>query len=196
MRVSRARAEENHRAVIEAAARLFRERGFDGIGLNGLMNAVGLTRGGFYKHFESKEELVIEASDRALAASVGKFASVVETTQTDPFVELVRGYLSPSHRDSRSDGCALAALSSDVARQGPAVRRCFVAGINAYLDILERAMSAAPGAKRSSPIAALATMVGGLLLSRLVEDGALSTHILDASADSLIGGAAGKTPSK
>ena len=187
MKVSRAQAEENRRAVIAAAARLFRECGVDGIGLNDLMNAAGLTRGGFYNQFESKEDLVVRASERALAVNVAKWVEIVEGEAKYPFAKLVRAYLSGDHRDRTGEGCAFAALGSDASRQSRAVRLSFEAGVNAHLDVVHRAMSEEScDADRDASIAALSTMVGALLLSRVVEDKTLSKRILDAATSSLL----------
>jgi len=182
MRVSRVQADKNRLAVIDAAARLFRERGFNGIGLDEVMKAAGLTHGGFYKQFKSKDELTVEACDRALATSVEVWAQTVKSAGADPFAALIRSYLSKSHRDDGGKGCPLVALGADAARHSPTLRRSFEAGIKAHLDVLDRTMPAA----RDSSIAALSMMIGALLMSRVVEDKALSRRILDAAARSLL----------
>ena len=182
MRVSRVQAEKNRLAVIDAAARLFRERGFNGIGLDEVMKAAGLTHGGFYKQFKSKDELTVEACDRALATSVEVWAQTVKSAGADTFEALIRSYLSKSHRDDGGKGCPLVALGADAARHSPTLRRSFEAGIKAHLDVLDRTMPAA----RDSSIAALSMMIGALLMSRVVEDKALSRRILDAAARSLL----------
>ena len=182
MRVSRVQAEKNRLAVIDAAARLFRERGFNGIGLDEVMKAAGLTHGGFYKQFKSKDELTVEACDRAHATSVEVWAQTVKSAGADPFAALIRSYLSKSHRDDGGKGCPLVALGADAARHSPTLRRSFEAGIKAHLDVLDRTMPAA----RDSSIAALSMMIGALLMSRVVEDKALSRRILDAAARSLL----------
>ena len=187
MRVSRVQAEKNRLAVIDAAARLFRERGFNGIGLDEVMKAAGLTHGGFYKQFKSKDELTVEACDRALATSVEVWAQTVKSAGADPFAALIRSYLSKSHRDDGGKGCPLVALGADAARHSPTLRRSFEAGIKAHLDVLDRTMPAVSGAAaRDSSIAALSMMIGALLMSRVVEDKALSRRILDAAARSLL----------
>lgn len=195
MRVSREQAEENRRTVIDAAGRLFREHGFDGIGLSDLMSAAGLTHGGFYKQFSSKDDLIVQACDRVLAAGADKWAGVVENADDDhdAFAQLITQYLSRSHRDNVGDGCAFAALGSDAARHGMALRRSFEAGIKSQLEILERAARASPSrGAQSDPVVALSTMVGALLLSRVVKDEVLSRRILDAAIGSLLG--RGSTP--
>jgi TetR/AcrR family transcriptional repressor of nem operon len=180
-------AEKNRVAVIDAAARLFRERGFNGIGLDEVMKAAGLTHGGFYKQFKSKEELTVEASDRALANSAKVWAQTVNSGGADPFAALILSYLSCGHRDDGGECCPLVALGADAARHSPALRRSFEAGIKAHLDVLDRTMTVVSAtAARDSSITALSTMVGALLMSRVVEDKALSRRIRDAAARSLL----------
>ena len=187
MRVSRAKAEENRRAVIDAAGRLFRERGFDGIGLNDLMGAAGLTQGGFYKQFESKADLIAQACQRALAEGADKWARTVDGPGEDPFAELVGRYLTYNHRDHVGEGCAFAALAPDAARQGGPVARSFEAGLRAQLEQLDRAMKASPShGTHDDPVVVFSTMVGALLLSRVVEDEEFARHILRAAARSLL----------
>ena len=187
MRVNRAQAEKNRHAVITAAARLFRERGFAGTGLDEVMKAAGLTHGGFYKQFKSKKELTVEACDHALADSAEVWAHTVKSAGADPFAALIRSYLSGSHRDDGGEGCPLVALGADAARHSPALRRSFEAGIKAHLDVLDRITPAVSTvAARDSSITALSMMVGALLMSRVVEDKALSRRILGAAARSLL----------
>ncbi len=187
MRVSRAQAEENRRTVIEVASRLFRERGFDGIGLNDLMKGAGLTQGGFYKQFESKDDLIVQASSKALESGVANWAGIVSKAAGKPLRALLRFYLSDAHRHEKADGCALAALAPEAARLSPALRQAFEAGINNHLDILDGLMTPAPGQDvRDQSIAALSTMVGALVLSRAVDDEQLSNRFLKAAAESLL----------
>ncbi|MFM0739393.1 TetR/AcrR family transcriptional regulator [Paraburkholderia xenovorans] len=187
MRVSRAQAEENRRAVIEAAGRLFREHGFDGIGLNDLMGAAGLTQGGFYKQFRSKDDLAVQACERVLAESSEKMASVVESGADDPLASIVGQYLSCEHRDNVGEGCLFAAVGPDAARHSPALVQTFEASIKSYLQILDAAIqSSPPHGAQSDPAAVLSTMVGALVLSRLVKDENLSRQILDSATGSLL----------
>jgi len=192
MRVTRAQAEENRRTVIETAARLFRERGFDGIGLADLMGAAGLTHGGFYKQFRSKDDLAAQACAHALAASTERWTRTVEDAKTaggDPFAQLVGRYLSRAHRDRVGEGCALAALGPDAARHSQAVGRAFAASIESHLGILEQAMRASPsGVAQDAPVVVLSTLIGALVLSRLAQDETLGRRILDEAARSLLGG--------
>ena len=188
MRVTRAQAEENRRTVIDAASRLFREHGFDGVGLTDLMRAAGLTHGGFYKQFSSKDDLVAQACDRALTNGVDQWRRVVDSGGKDPLADLVHTYLTRSHRDRLDDGCMLAALGSDVVRRDEALQQRFERAIRAHAATLDRAIHTSPAREGATdPLAVLSTMVGALLLSRMVEDEALSGQILDSAAASLLG---------
>jgi len=190
LRVTRAQAEQNRRTVVATAGRLFREHGFNGIGLSDLMSAAGLTHGGFYKQFGSKEDLQVEACDTALAASAEKLSKVIENAEGDPFAALVGQYLSRAHRDNISEGCAFAALGADAGRHNKALLRSFEAGIKNHLDLLQRARGESSSSReaQNDAVVALATMVGALLLSRAVHDEALSRQILDAATGSLLKG--------
>jgi TetR/AcrR family transcriptional regulator, transcriptional repressor for nem operon len=186
MRVSREQADKNREHVIDVASRLFRERGFEGIGVADLMKEAGLTHGGFYGQFKSKEDLKIQASRRALSRNKDRWAKVLAETPSEKLSALARFYLSDAHRDRRGEGCALAALGGDAPRYGPELQAAFKDGIEGYLELLDDIMSASSGEKRrDKTIVALSTMVGALVLSRAVGDEALSQKILSAAADEI-----------
>ncbi|MFL5023815.1 MAG: TetR/AcrR family transcriptional regulator [Microvirga sp.] len=183
MRVSREQADKNREHVIDVASRLFRERGFEGIGVADLMKEAGLTHGGFYGQFKSKEDLKVQASRRALSRNKDRWAKVIAETPSEKLAALARFYLSDAHRDRRGEGCALAALGGDAPRYGPELQAAFKDGIEGYLEFLDGIMSASSGEeRRDKTIAALSTMVGALVLSRAVGDEALSQKILSAAA--------------
>src|SRR3569833_2922457 len=138
MRVNRAQAAENRQKVINTASHLFRERGFDGIGLKDLMEGAGLTQGAFYKLFASKEDLAAQASRRAMASAFSRVSAAAAANPDDPLGAVVALYLSTEHREERMDGCPVAALGPDAARQGADVRASFEAGIREYLEMLGR----------------------------------------------------------
>jgi len=189
MKVSRAQSEENRQTVIATASRLFRERGFDGVSLSDLMKAAGLTHGGFYNKFESKEDLAAQACTAALDNSRIKWTRVALKAQADPFASLVRDYLSERHRDNVGEGCTFASLGTDAMRHGAKLCEVFESEIEAHLDILDNLQTQEPDeATRDTSIAALATMVGALLMSRVVTNPALSRRFLEASAQSIIAG--------
>ncbi|WP_404290755.1 TetR/AcrR family transcriptional regulator [Microvirga sp. RSM25] len=186
MRVSREQADKNREHVIDVASRLFRERGFEGIGVADLMKEAGLTHGGFYGQFKSKEDLKIQASRRALSRNKDRWAKVLAETPSEKLSALARFYLSDAHRDRRGEGCALAALGGDAPRYGRELQAAFKDGIEGYLELLDGIMSASSGEKRrDKTIVALSTMVGALVLSRAVGDEALSQKILSAAADEI-----------
>jgi TetR/AcrR family transcriptional regulator, transcriptional repressor for nem operon len=186
MRVSREQADKNREHVIDVASRLFRERGFEGIGVADLMKEAGLTHGGFYGQFKSKEDLKVQASRRALSRNKDRWAEVLAETPSEKLAALARFYLSDAHRDRRGEGCALAALGGDAPRYGPELQTAFKDGIEGYLELLGGIMSASSDEKRrDKTIAALSTMVGALVLSRAVGDEALSQKILSAAADEI-----------
>ena len=188
MRVSRDQAEKNRQTVINVASQLFREHGFDGIGLKDLMEAAGLTQGAFYKQFESKEDLAAQASGRAMERAFNRFSAAGAANPDDPLGAAIALYLSTEHRDERMDGCPVAALGSDAARQGADVKASFEAGIRKYLEMLslwiDEPDGKEPGAKA---MAILSTMVGAMVLSRAVNDEHLSKQFLQAAAKSAMG---------
>ena len=192
MRVSRIQAEENRQTVIDTASRLFREHGFDGIGLKDLMEAAGLTQGAFYKQFASKDDLAAQASERALESATRRWSAAAEANVKDPLGAVIAFYLSSGHREERMDGCPVVALGSDAARQGADVKASFEAGIREYLELLGRWVGDGDGDEPSGKaMAILSTMVGAVVLSRAVNDERLSKQFLQAAAKSVMGLSAG-----
>lgn len=186
MRVSRAQAEENRQNVIDVASRLFRRHGFDGIGLKDLMEAAGMTQGAFYKQFTSKEDLIAEASARAMESANRRWSNAVGGNASDPLSAVIAFYLSNGHRKEKLDGCPLVALGSDAARQSAEVKASFEAGIREHLDVLaEDLLDAGTDKKRERAMAILSTMVGAVTLSRIVNDPRLAQSLLDAAAESV-----------
>src|SRR4051794_10839436 len=186
MRVSRVQAAENRETVINVASRLFREHGFDGIGLKTLMEAAGLTQGAFYKQFASKEDLTAEASRRALESANLRWSAATAAKPDDPLGAVIAFYLSADHRDEKMDGCPVVALGSDAARQGTRVKAAFEAGIKEYLEVLGRLIAETDGEEpkgkdKGKAMGILSTMVGAVTLSRVVNDPDLARAILDAA---------------
>ncbi len=189
MRVSRVQAEENRQTVINVASRLFRERGFDGIGLKDLMESAGLTQGAFYKQFASKDDLAAQASKRALESASRRWAAAAAANPTDPLGAVIAFYLSMEHREEKMDGCPIVALGSDAARQGVDVKASFEAGIKEYLELLGSWVGDADGEEPSGKaMAILSTIVGAVVLSRAVNDERLSKQFLQAAAESVLMG--------
>jgi TetR/AcrR family transcriptional repressor of nem operon len=177
MKVSKTQALENRAHIVETASTLFRERGYDGVSVADLMAAAGFTHGGFYKHFGSKADLMAEAAGVGFSRAVGYLAGV-------DGAQYIKEYLSRPHRDSRGDGCTLAALSGDAARQPESIKKAFAEGIESELATLAREDGAlSKGAKRAARakrIDTLAHVVGALMLSRACpDDSPLADEILD-----------------
>lgn len=177
MKVTKAQAQENRERIVETASMLFRERGYDGVGVAELMATAGFTHGGFYKHFGSKADLMAEAA----ACSFAK--SAAQTTQLD-IADFVQQYLSREHRDAPGSGCTMAALCADAGRQPDLIKQTFAAGIEQQLatlagndsDLSETEQREA----RARRIAAMAQVVGAIVLSRACpDDAALADEILD-----------------
>ncbi|MGH7073234.1 MAG: TetR/AcrR family transcriptional regulator [Stellaceae bacterium] len=188
MKVSREQATENRERIVKVAAKLFRERGFDGIGVADLMKEAGLTHGGFYGHFASKEDLAAEACGRALDKSLQKWSATIEKAPGEALSKIVDSYLSEAHRDGPGSGCVVAALGSDLGRQAPPIRRVATAGIDAFIGQLMRLVPGkSKSARRRQALSGFAAMVGAVTIARAVDDPALSKDMLEAVASSLSG---------
>ncbi len=174
MRVSKEKAAENRDRLLSEAARLFRERGLQGVGVDALAEAAGLTHGSLYSQFGSKEQLAAVALRHALAESAEKHADV---TSLDDYA---RRYLSRSHRDNPGAGCSVAALGGEMPRQNETLRESFTDGVHAMTARVTRLLP--DGAARpEDALAIVSTMVGALMLSRAVDDAELSDSILAAA---------------
>lgn len=184
MRVTRKQAAENREAILTAASRLFRENGFEAVGVDAVMRAAGLTHGGFYGHFASKDELVAETCSRALAASLERWTALAREGVS--LAPIIAHYLSTRHRDHPGEGCAIAALGTEAGRGSERVREAFTAGVRPLLDMLtaHSAGETAPD-RRATALATMATLVGAVVLARAVDDPSLSDEILNAVNRSL-----------
>jgi TetR/AcrR family transcriptional repressor of nem operon len=197
MKVSREQAALNRERIVEVAARLFRERGYEGIGVADLMKSAGLTHGGFYGHFKSKEDLFAEACARGVGESKERWRAGMVEDPVQALNAITASYLSPAHRDAPGRGCTVAALGTDVARLGNAAgpRRALAQGARTQIDMLAGllARSADTSTETGEPdadirqqaIARYAAMVGAVVLARAVDDPALSEEILQAVQDTL-----------
>jgi TetR/AcrR family transcriptional repressor of nem operon len=184
-RVSRERAEHNRRAITEASARLFRERGINGVSVADLMAAAGLTHGGFYGHFESKDALAAEACDEAFEQSVERWKKLIAGAADGPAARsaLVDGYLTPQARAQRGTGCPTAGLAGDIAREADdaPIRAVYLAGVESLLAILESVQQEGDtAAGRRAALADFATLVGTLTLARATAGSPLSDEFLEA----------------
>lgn len=182
MRVTREKAAENRRLIVENAARLFREKGVAAVGVDELAAAAGLSYGGLYSQFGSKDALTAEAMDQAFLAFAERMVG-----NTD-LAAYVAEYLSPEHRDHRGEGCAVSALGGEIPRQTGSVRARFTAGIKRSHERIRSLFAKTRGAPVTQDEAwsTLATMIGALVLARAVDEPELSDRILRAARKSLL----------
>jgi TetR/AcrR family transcriptional repressor of nem operon len=176
MRYPAAETAEKHQRILDAASRLFRQRGFADVSVAEIMQATGLTHGPFYNHFPSKQALMAEAVAHASAQTFGRI------TNTDPSeagkAAYLSAYLSTAHRDDPGDGCLMASLASDIARE-PAVKRAMTTHLTALIDRMAAHFPwRSKRDARGDTIRLLASTVGALILARAVDDDALSAEIL------------------
>jgi TetR/AcrR family transcriptional repressor of nem operon len=193
MRITKEQADGNKARIVETAAVLFREKGFDGISVAELMRAAGLTHGGFYNHFESKDALEAAACAQVFGNSVANVEAVAAIA--DPaeraraFDAYRRRYVSKKARDAAAARCPMVAFAGDVTRQPPPVRAQYAAGLRDYLEAFVRASASGKvGARaRRRALAQFAALTGALTLARSVADAdpALSDEILEAAADAV-----------
>ena len=191
MKVSKAQAAENREGIVDAAARLYREKGLDGVGVAEITRDAGLTHGGLYRHFESKDALAREACLRAFEWTITPLDGL-ESLETDgkPATRLralVHGYLSATHRDHPGEGCPAAALAADAARAGPEMSEVFAQGVERNIQRFMSVLQGDDVAKRTQTIVTLSSMVGALVLARATAAGnpALSEEILASLREQL-----------
>ncbi|MGF6633920.1 TetR/AcrR family transcriptional regulator [Paraburkholderia sp. MM6662-R1] len=186
-RTPASRKEITHERIVEVAARAIRRSGYDGTGVADIMKEAGLTHGGFYAHFPSREVLLAEAADRAGAESVAlseRIAASVQPEQALP--AMMRAYLSKEHCESIETGCPISALGSEMPRQAPAVRRAATRRIKEMIDVVARQSPdwGQPGAHEQA-LLMVATMVGTMVMARAVDDPKLSESFLEAALKKL-----------
>lgn len=183
MRMSKSETAETRARILAVSGKLFRERGFDGIGVADLMKSAGLTHGAFYRHFASKEALAAQVSEQVLRESTCDWSAIADAGgESGGFEAFIATYLSRSHRDDLGSGCLIAALSGDVSRQESSVRRAFTSGLRPMIDFLTRqTVGRSRAAKRERALVTLATLVGTVALARSVDDSDLSDEILQAA---------------
>jgi TetR/AcrR family transcriptional regulator, transcriptional repressor for nem operon len=196
MRYSREHKLETHARIVKKASVRIREKGAHGIGVADLMKDAGLTHGGFYAHFDSREALVIEAFAYAMDRSTERWRKLAETTPPEKrMATIVESYLTPQHRDDPGHGCAVTALGAEIARESPKTRKAFAAKLEQMVEMLAEQMPDVPRkAARKQALATLSTMVGTLVLARIAGSGELSDEILDAGRDAALGRTASAKP--
>ncbi|MDR7135028.1 AcrR family transcriptional regulator [Lysobacter niastensis] len=179
--------EATHDRIVDAAARAIRRSGYNGTGVADIMKAAGLTHGGFYAHFPSREAMLAEAADRAGREAVEMMQGIAATTQPDKTLQaMAHAYLSKEHLESVETGCATAALGSEMPRQAPEVRRAATRRIKEMIDLVSRHMPdwGQPDAHERA-LATVSTMVGTLVLARAVDDPRLSDALREAALNHL-----------
>jgi TetR/AcrR family transcriptional repressor of nem operon len=176
------RRTESHQRILDAAGRLFRRNGIDGVGVDAVMKEAGLTHGGFYAHFVSKDALAVEVVRALLETAAGNWDEISRAQPAGAALErIVRSYLDPE-KVASGIGCPLTSLGPDVARRS-AARSAIGGALGGMVDALARLM---PGRRRDRALASLSTLVGAVVLARLADDPAMARDILDAAADSLL----------
>jgi TetR/AcrR family transcriptional repressor of nem operon len=182
MRYSREHKLETHARIVKKASVRLREKGAHGIGVADLMKDAGLTHGGFYAHFDSREALVIEAFAYAMDRGTEHWRKLTEDTPPEKrLAAIVDSYLSTLHRDNPGHGCAIPTLGAEIAREGPKTRKAFASRVERMIDTVGAQIAdVAPKAARNQAMAAVATMVGTLVLARIAGNGDLSDEILAA----------------
>jgi TetR/AcrR family transcriptional repressor of nem operon len=184
MRASKTRAAQNHQQMLTAATRLLKERGIHATGVDAIITEAGLTHSGLYSQFRSKEAIVTEAIRAAVTRSKRLWQTVAkQKSKGEAFREIVERYLSTEHRDAHGQGCVVAALGADIARQPPSIRDAFTKEfVDGIKFLAELTPGADPAQRCDSALAAFTNMVGALILARAVNDEALSQRILHATA--------------
>ena len=184
---ARSRKEVTHERIVETAARAIRRSGYGGTGVADIMKEAGLTHGGFYAHFDSREEMLAEAADRAGADTVEFLTRVAaEATPKKALDAMLSAYLSKEHVEGRESGCAVAALGSEMPRQAPKVRRAATRRIKEMIDLVARQSPdwGRPGAHERA-LVTVATALGALVLARAVDDPKLSDALREAALNHL-----------
>jgi len=181
-RTAPGRKEVTHERIVAAAARATRRSGYDGTGVADIMKEVGLTHGGFYAHFASRQAMLVEAADRAGAESVAALTRAAAAAPQQALRAMIRAYLSNEHVAGVETGCHVAALGSEMPRQAPKLRRAATRRIKEMIDVVARHSpdQRKPGVSEHA-LVTVATMVGALVLARAVDDPKLSKALRDAS---------------
>ena len=188
MRYSKEHKQETHARIVKKASVRLREKGAHGIGVADLMKEAGLTHGGFYAHFASREALVIEAFAYAMDRGTERWRKLAEATPPEKrLATIVGSYLTPLHRDDPGHGCAIPALSAEIARESPKTRKAFAAKLEQMIEMIAAQIPDVPRkTARKQAMASLATMMGTLVLARVAGSGELSDDILGAGREAVL----------
>lgn len=189
MRLTKEQAEQNRHLIVETASRMFRLHGVENVAVADIMKEAGFTHGGFYNHFESKDELAAEAIASAFDVVVNDLWEKLAARRRsqESLSSFVARYLSPQHRDTKSGGCPASAFPVDAARNGKTVQTAFVKGIETYLDLIAAQMDGDEQEARQQAIALFSGLVGAMMLSRAVKksDPTLSDELLSSTRKTL-----------
>jgi TetR/AcrR family transcriptional repressor of nem operon len=172
----------SHERIVKTASRRIRRHGVDSVSVAELMNEAGLTHGGFYRHFDSRDELVAEAIDAAVTQGSERIHAAAQLGGQPALTAIIDGYLSRLHRDKPETGCAVAALPTDIARTNARARAAYSRQVRRYIDLLAELT---PGRDPDEGHLILAALVGALVLARAVDDRGLSDELLDNVARAL-----------
>jgi TetR/AcrR family transcriptional repressor of nem operon len=198
MRYSREHKQETHDRIVRKASVRLREKGAHGIGVADLMKEAGLTHGGFYAHFDSREALVIEAFAYAMDRAMDNWRKASDQVAPDKrLTQMVETYLSTLHRDDPGHGCSIPALGAEISRESPKTRKAFAGKLDEMIEMMADHVTGVPRkAARKQAIATLATMAGTMLLARIAGNGELSDEVLKAGKDTALDNARRETPKK
>jgi TetR/AcrR family transcriptional repressor of nem operon len=198
MRYSKEHKQETHDRIVRKASIRLREKGAHGIGVSDLMKEAGLTHGGFYAHFDSREALVIEAFNYAMDRATERWRKMAEETPPEKrLATIVESYLTTIHRDDPGRGCAVPTLGPEIARESPKTRKAFAAKLEEMIEMMADQVPELPRkTARAQAIAALSTMAGALVLSRVAGSGEFSEEILGTAREALLGRASKKPRAK
>jgi TetR/AcrR family transcriptional regulator, transcriptional repressor for nem operon len=179
--------EATHDRIVDAASRAIRRSGYHGTGVADIMKAAGLTHGGFYAHFASRDAMLAEAADRAGGEAVALMERVAAAVPPEQALQaMMQAYLSKAHARNIETGCATAALGSEMPRQAPEVRRAATRRIREMIDLVARTMDESGAeAAHGQALVAVSTMVGALVLARAVDDVRLSDALRAAALNHL-----------
>jgi TetR/AcrR family transcriptional repressor of nem operon len=170
----------SHERIVTVAARQFAERGFDGAALAELMAEAGLTHGGFYKHFASRDQLLMEATARAFENSKAHLALRMSEATNQDLSAFLNAYLTSSHRDDMANGCPVASLTIDASR-APAANQVFQDRFRAYAEWVGKMLSGPEQTKTVRGAAVICAAAGGIAVARALGKGELSSAVLDAT---------------
>jgi TetR/AcrR family transcriptional regulator, transcriptional repressor for nem operon len=194
MRFAKGHKDSSHARILKVASRNIRRHGIAAAGMTGIMAEAGLTNGGFYSHFESKNDLVRQGLERALDEQLQHLAEA--DVAPGELNQQIRSYLSPAHRDRPDTGCASAALLPEISRQPRSVRKAYTARIREIIRQVTRRLplDQANAASQDAAIGVFAVLVGTLQLARAVDDRSLSDEVLAAGirAATTLAGVAGE----